>query len=220
MSRIQDANRERVLQCGVGYADRMKNNLIAAIKNNFMKSPSYFEVKINNGIDLVGVHIIDDATTTNQTNHNSKNIVMQPNDNLKVGDLIDYQNNKWLCVACEMFNDIYYKGKILKAEHTLTVNKNSDLYEVPACVESSVQLYRMNQSENKYFSELSDNIVLRVPNNDITNVLDIDNVYQLGRFKYKIVNLSDIIEPGILVIKMEITNEPIETNETSFNINP
>jgi len=144
------------------YGDTIREGRISAItnliKSTFADSPSYFEVLINDNEDKTGVLIVDDSTTINQANQNNKIIIMQPEDILNAGHMIKHQNKDWLCVASELFNDIYYKGKITKCNNVLTLNQSGILYQVPCCVEGNIRLYSMSIDETKYISQLEDNI--------------------------------------------------------------
>lgn len=193
------------------YGDTIREGRISAItnliKSTFADSPSYFEVLINDNEDKTGVLIVDDSTTINQANQNNKIIIMQPEDILNAGHMIKYQNKDWLCVASELFNDIYYKGKITKCNNVLTLNQSGILYQVPCCVESAVRLYQLGVEESKYVTEPSTTVVVRVANNETTQLIKRNDKYKLSTQTYEVIDKNDDIEPGLIVLKMEFCAE-------------
>ena len=196
----------KIAQSNLTSKERDVNLIIYDLLNDFEDSLSFNTVLINS--ISYGVHITNDSTSINQMNQNSKNIVMKPNDPLRVGDVIDYDNQKWLCLACEKSNDIYYKGKIQKAEHTLNYHESGILFTIPAVVESSIQLYRMGSSDGKYISLPEGIVVIRVPNNNITSRIKRSEIYKLAENEnYKVNDTNSIIESGIIVLKMEWSSE-------------
>jgi hypothetical protein len=104
-------------------------------------------------------------------------------------------------------NPVNETGVVYQAKHTITVNKNHVLYTIPCVVESSVRLYQLGIEENKYLAEPSTNIVVRVPNNETTQLIKRNDIYKIGMQNYKVVDVNDIIESGLLILKMEFALE-------------
>jgi len=194
------------------------NAIVNKIRNTFADSPSYFEVSINNSSTTTGVQIVDDSSSINQTNQNDKIIIMQPGDNLSVGDMIKHNNKNWLCVASELFNDIYYKGKITKCNQILNMHVNSLPYEIPIIIESGVRLFQLGTDSNKYLETPSTTVVARLPNTAITRQIIRSEKYQIGIQNYVVNDINDIIESGLLILKLEYSAEAQETHVYSLNI--
>lgn len=207
---IYDAYKKRVTAYGATIREGRINTMTHKINNSFTDSPSYFDVTFNTDKETTGVHIIDDATAINNTNQYSKIIIMQPGANLKTGDVLDWKSAKWLCVACEMVGDIYFHGKIVKCNHSLTVYKNGISLQIPACIENSVQLYRMGVDETRLVRLPDGVIVLRVQDSSTTALIQRGEVYAVGRENYEIVDINSVIEPGLLVLRMESTTKSPE----------
>lgn len=138
------------------------------------------------------------------------------------GSLIEFDEKKWIVIS-KIFNKMAYKvGSVLECNNTITLNKNHILYNIPCIVESSVRLYQLGQEDNKYLSEPSTNIVVRVPNNETTQLIKRNDVYKLGMQNYKVVDVNDVIESGLLILKMEFAlseqvNDNIITTITILN---
>lgn len=194
------------------------NAIINRINSAFKDSPSYFEVKINDNNELFGVHIIDDVGSLNEVSQNSKYILMKPSENLNTGDLIEHDNKKWLCTACEMFNTIYYKGKIVKCNNTLSLYKNNTLHQIPIIIESGVRLFQLGSEESRYIETPSSTIVARLPNNSITSQIKRSEKYKLGLQNYEVKDVNDAIEPGLIILKLEYSQESQQEYNFTLNI--
>lgn len=148
-----------------------------------------------------GVHIIHDK-------NNDYKILSKPDEILSPGDVVTWEDNDWLIVRTFGDSQVQTKGIIVECNNVLNYyNQSNILYQIPCAIESSVQLYRMSVDTNSYFSELGDVIVVRVANNAITSNIDIDHIYKIGKWNYRVINLSDVIEPGIIVLKMEFSQQ-------------
>lgn len=103
------------------------------INENFMKSISYEEVYFNDLKQLQGVQIMSTGT-----NSFDKKIVMPPNINLNIGDVITRLgkfDSKWLCTTTDQ-NEIYIKGKIEKCNIDLKwIDKDGNLFIYPAVLD-------------------------------------------------------------------------------------
>ncbi len=205
-----DVYKNRVSAYGATIREGRINTITNKINNSFTDSPSYFDVTFNDDSETTGVHIMDDATAINNTNQYSKIIVMQPEAKLQVGDVITWNTVKWLCVACEMVGEIYFHGKIVKCNHSLTVYKNGISSQVPACVDNGVRFYQMGVDETRLVRVPEGVTVLRVQDNATTALIQRGEVFAIGRENYEVIDTNSVIEPGLLVLKMEFTTRSPE----------
>jgi hypothetical protein len=60
----------------------------------------------------------------------------------------------------------------------------------------------LSADENKYLESLSNEAFIRVPANSDTNQININDKFKIGRFSYKVESISDIIEVGLLLLKV------------------
>lgn len=191
-----DLYSKKLNMSGNNIRERQINLMKDAYANDFSHSPSYRDAYINNSEDSTGIQVLDTKFG------NVKTIYMLPDHNLAVGDVVEFDNNKWLCVNA-VDSGVNISGTVNRCTHTLTINKNSILYEVPCCVESGIRLYQMGELKNQYVQEPSTIILVRVPANDITLAIDRGQIYSLGINNYRIQDINDVIEPNILILKME-----------------
>jgi len=76
----------------------------------------------------------------------------------------------------------------------------------------------MGTDETKYIIQPSTNIVVRVPNNEVTTLIKRDEIYKIGLSNYKVIDISDIINPGLIILKLEWTAEEQLLPNYSINI--
>lgn len=160
---------------------------------------------------------------TNQFNatNGDRKLLCSLDTDIHRGSIIDYDNSKWI-VFVDISNDkTCLFTKILKTTHTITLNKNHILYNIPCIVESAVRLYQLGDKDNKYLTEPSTNIIIRVPNNDITRLIKRSDVYKIGMQNYRVVDVNDVIESGLLVLKMEfaLSEQPKDSITTVTILN-
>ena len=129
------------------------------------------------------------------------------------GSIVDYCDKKWLVINEVRSNEVYQYLTIMACSHILNVHKNGILYEVPCCVESGIRLFQLGLENGKYFDTPETVVTVRVPANDITENIKRGQVYAIGRQNWKINDVNDIIEPNLLILKMEWTAEQPETPE-------
>jgi hypothetical protein len=128
------------------------------------------------------------------------------------GSLVEFDEKKWVVVSRIFSKTAYKVGSVLECNNTITMNKNHVLYQIPCVVEGSVRLNQLGLEENKYFSEPSSTKMIRVQNNDITLGIKRSDIYKIGRQNYKIVDIDDISEPGILILKAEFALDEQPSN--------
>lgn len=112
MSAITDY-KDRINRVGTAK-NSMSKHAKNSIKTFFKDSPSYKTVLIN-GVSK-GVQIITDTKIPT-----IRQILMHPDDNIRAGDLITWNDNYWLCLNNNFDDpdDIYEKGIIEKCNSTL-----------------------------------------------------------------------------------------------------
>jgi len=164
------------------------------IYRDFYNSPSYESVLID-GINR-DVQIVSDKK-------DNKNILSLPNETFSVGEIVTWNNNKFLITDVDEDQKVQTNGKITLCNNTISLYKNNILYQIPIVVESGVRLYMLGTEDNKYIETPSTTIVVRVSNNEITQLIKRNDVYKIGRQNWKVVDTNDILEPGILILKLE-----------------
>lgn len=182
---------------GSSTRERQINAIQENILNDFQNSPSYRQTYINGSNNYKEIHVVETQYSF------VKNILTKPGDELFTGDILEFDNNKWLCTEVNKSLRVYDVGKVYLCNNTLKLYKNHILYEIPAVVESAVRLYQLGIEENKYISTPSSTIIVRIPANSITQQIKRNDVYKLGIQNYSVQDCNDIIEPGLIILKLE-----------------
>lgn len=196
--------------------------------NNLLLDEAKRRFDVQRYQSLEGYDVIIDGVTervviqnhTNSLNQSKydKKIHCTIDSNIHTGSIVEWQNKKWLVVS-KIYDNLAYKtASILECNSTLNVYKNSILYKVPCIVEDVTRLYSMGADENKYIIQPSTDIIIRVPNNEVTTLIKRDEVYQIGLSNYKVVDISDIINPGLLILKCTWSAEDQHLPNYSINI--
>lgn len=201
---IRDANAERVLQDGTSLNTREKNKTLSYLIRNFKSSPSYFEAQINDNVALTGMQITSDSSNSSSKINNTLKVIMKPDDILRVGDMIKWNEKNWLCITTEMFGDMYYIGNIELCKASLQMYLDGVLYEIPYIVASG----STGIDENKYMSTPIGKTVLKVSNNAITQNIKRNDIYKFtDKSNYKVLDIDEITEVGLLIIELEFSLE-------------
>jgi len=175
------------------------------------------------GYDVIIDGVAERVVIQNHTNplnqsKYDKKIHCTIDSNIHTGSIVEWQNKKWLVVS-KIYDNLAYKtASISECNNTLNVYKNSILYKVPCIVDDVTRLYSMGTDENKYIIQPSTDIIIRVPNNEVTVLIKRDEVYKIGLSNYKVVDVSDIINPGLLILKCTWSAEDQHLPNYSINI--
>lgn len=191
---------------GGSFRDRQIGYMKDAYEKDFDDSPSYRDAYFNDEEDIIGIQVLDTK------DGNVKNINVLSEHDLKVGDTLRFDGDIWLCLLVSD-NQINRSGVVYKCTHTLSLYQSGILYEVPIAVESGVRLYQLGLDEGKYFSTPETTVVIRMPNNETTSLIKRGQVYKIGKENFEVTDINDIIESGILILKMKWTAEEPEIPE-------
>ena len=156
--------------------------------------------------------------TLSKRNDNYQKIIFKtPDYEVKVGDIFEFDGAKWICTDVT-YTTVSKSCTVTKSYYDLNVYKNGILYKVPCIVEDITRLYSMGTDENKYIIQPSTDIIIRVPNNEVTTLIERDEIYKIGMSQYKVVDISDIINPGLLILKCTWSAEEQPLPNYSINI--
>ena len=181
----------------------MKNNIL----DNFLNSPSCKETFINDSDINTYVQVYNGKFSY------IKNILMMPDEELNVGDILNFDNKKWLCTEVDIINPVYQSGVVYECAFTMAFNKNNISKKIPITIESGIRLFQLGIDENKYTNVPSTTILGRISNNEINQLVERNDIYKIGLQNWEVVDINDVIEPGILVIKFEHYVGEIKTED-------
>jgi hypothetical protein len=170
-------------------------------------------------IDGVSERIVAQNHTNplNQEKYDKK-LCFDISSNVHTGSIIEFDSKTYL-VTSQIFSKQAYKiGSVLECVNTLNVYKNNTSYQIPCVVESGVRTSQLGTDKNTYIEIPSGTITMRLPNTEITRLIARDEVYQIGLQSWQVKDINDIIEPGLLVFKLEYSQVAQETHVYGITI--
>lgn len=182
----------------------VKNSLI----KDFEKNIAYKFVEISGvgtGALIMEASFGDSSTSLGVL----KKIIPKPNGEIVVGDIVNWENNNWICTKVKMIEDSYYVANIQKSTSSLLFYPNeisglsgSGLIEIPCIVGKVV----ISTDNTNYIDTVDNQIQLTVSNTSINRQIKVNDVYKIGLSNYIITSVPDDISiPGLLIFKMKFT---------------
>lgn len=199
-----------------------KNGQIELIKkqisDRFQSNPSYFQVLIN-GVET-DVHIVDENYLTN--GNYRKRILCEPNSSIVIGDIVEWESEKWICINTDIDNQVQDKGIICKCNNTLTFqDTNFNTYSYPCIIQDKTSSTSEGLDVNKFISLADDQILVTVPNNVDIQKLRVDKRIMFNNDSnniYKITRIQDLVEENLVYITMQKDEYNSSSDRTDLNL--
>ena len=142
---------------------------------------------------------------------------------IKRGSIVDYDGSKWLVFSDVDIDEINKSTKILKCNDVLRLNKKGILSEVPYIVMDNTALTRMGLDNNKFFNVPDSKMMLVVPDNEHTRLIQRDEIFTLYNIdnikdNYKIIDINRIRKSGLIIFEIEWTPEEQQLPNYSIRI--
>jgi len=187
---------------------------IADVKDNYDTRRYYsaegYSVKIDNIITQVIIQ--SHLNPLNQGNIDKK-IHMPVESIVSTGSIIEWDSDYWIIVSNIDDLGAYKSASMVKSNNTLSFYSPSTLtiHSIPCYIDSNVRLYSMGAEDSKYISIPDSSIIVRVANTTITAEIERNDIFLLSNIdNYKVVDINSVIEPGLIVFKMEWCSEEQE----------
>lgn len=210
-----DLYKARTNMSGETYKDREINQLKRFINDKFLKSPSYHLVYIRGVEEPRGFHIYDENAINK--NPNKKRILSRPNETFNVGQYVVWEDNDWLITNIDCDSTVQTKGIMQKCNNQISLYINDVLHKIPCCVDSA-QMRLLNTDLNKYLEVPSTDVFIRIANNELTQNIKRNDIYKIGEQNYRVSDISDILEPGLLILKIAWVAEKQDLAEYKIKI--
>lgn len=194
-----DLYKARTNMSGETYKDREINQLKRFINDKFLKSPSYHLAYISGVEEPRGFHIYDENAINK--NPNKKRILSRPNETFNVGQYVVWEDNDWLITNIDCDSTVQTKGIMQKCNNQISLYINDVLHKIPCCVDST-RIRLLNTDSNKYLEVPSTDVFIRIANNELTQNIKRNDIYKIGEQNYRVSDISDILEPGLLILKI------------------
>lgn len=117
---------------------------------------------------------------------------------LKTGDIIEYQNNKWIVISQEDKNEKSYKAKMRRSNYKVKVVLDEVLHEFDAIIET----VNVSINESKYVDTAAGKITVTITTGLFSNDIDINNRFIKLGYAWKVVGV-DRSKIGLNIIHAE-----------------
>lgn len=134
----------------------------------------------------------------NQTRYDKK-ILTDMDSVIKRGSIMEFDGAAWLVISPIYNRQAYKVSSVKECVESIEIAG----VEVPFAVENSIQLYRLGVKEIRLGSVSNTTIVARIPDNETTRKLKEWDIIPVGRNNFRLTDIQDVIEPGLLVLKLE-----------------
>ena len=184
----------------------MKNTISTEFKN----STSYNLVKIND-VDR-DVRIVEESAIIK--NPNKKRLLCYPDETISVGDIILWDSENWICTETDTTSQVSDVGIISKCNNVINIHKNNTSYQIPCTISKSLSL---NTEDNQYIETVDNSLFLTVSNTSITQQINVNDIYRIGKYNYQISSVpDDISQQGLLIFKMKYSE--VEQEEHVYTL--
>ena len=199
---------KRLKMNGDNLRERQINDMKNLFSNHYKDNPSCRSAYFNGSTIATDIWVIDTNT------YGIKTILSMPDETFNVGDVVVYDDLIYLVITIDKDNSVQTKGQIELCNNTLSILKDNILHHVPCIIESNVRFQDLRVQETRFIVTPDDKITARIPNNEITKDISRNLIFKLSDYdNYKIISVNRVIEPGLIILKMEfVAEEAIEHN--------
>ncbi|HEY5588896.1 MAG TPA: hypothetical protein VIK86_08075 [Candidatus Paceibacterota bacterium] len=140
---------------------------------------------IEQGVTIISTNLLD-----------VKTILSKPNEIFNMGDIIDWENNKWIVVDIDMNDQIYTKGKIQLSNNSLNVYKNYIHLAIPCIIDQKMTYDKIDY--NPIINTTQGTIMVTCQNNANTSTFTIDDRFIFNGQAFKINAINNFLLKNIL----------------------
>ena len=152
-----DRYEARIKLFGSTQRERNVNKLKQSILAKLPENPSYKSVKINDKERFLCIN------TGTQPYY--KEFETLPNEDINIGDYVDFANSKWIVVTCDSDNEIYRDGKLYQCNYLL--KWQNDIGEI-------IERWAFIASASKYNDGTTGNNVITLGSDQLSIIIPLD----------------------------------------------
>lgn len=205
---------------GSNRKERFINTTQDYINNLFNDSLSTYEIYLNNSeeTDLAVIISKDTADITLE----SKTIILQLDKQIKIGDLVNWNSEYWICVKITS-NSVYTSGIIYKCNNELNWIDNFGVIQNTPCFLSDKSLYSIGIKDDLGIVVPDGKFIVIIPNNTDTIKINRNDRFIFNhKYIYKTTKVDEISTDGIIILNMQEefvnnVNDNLELNIADYN---
>ena len=184
------------------------NNTKAVINQLFLNNPSAKRVRFNDSTEEKWVWIVED--TKNST---SKRIIMPPDESLKPGWIVYWNDEIWLCMQADKSNkEIYESGYIEKCNAELKWVDDEGIIQSFPCVFYFNTRSNFGVEEDRIMTLPDGRRQVAVQLNEHTIKIKRDQRFLFNGQPFKVIDYDSISDEGIFNISLESTQLSSDDN--------
>ncbi len=186
------------------------------VVSDFYSQPGYVECYKNNLSEETYDIIVMDGDKQNKT-VGYKRLISYPYSECQfaIGDYVHFEyggeDSIWLLSSLDKQFTFDANGRILPCFHNLNWTVGATPYSYPCHIAESLTYIQPEQE--KHISLPEGDIIAVVQHNDITNQIGINYRFILGKNAWKVLQIKDLLAPGILGLVMSY--DTINANDTN-----
>lgn len=171
-----------------------------AILKAFEDSPSYRLTYINSSTTGTPIQVLEEKDS------DIKTILMQPNDEINVGDIFEFDSEKWICKEVTKTNPVEQSGKVQQCNNVLKfynkIGLSFTLANVPCIVSSPFKTNMGMDNGSKYISTETTDYQITLPFNNDTKSISIGMRFLLNGRAFVCEGYDDLSVVGLKNIKV------------------
>jgi hypothetical protein len=187
--------------------DGYVNNYIDFINEGFELYPSYYQVTKNNDYITKYDTWIQDEKSYN-SDISKKKIIMKPGQYLSQGEIINWENKKWLCTKIDQQETYYNKGFLQFCNYELKwININGEIVS-SWCVIEDRESFMEGIEESKYVIVGDSYYLIILPRNSETLKIRRNDRFLISRnidnpIGYKVTKVNDTYRYGLIILNVQ-----------------
>jgi hypothetical protein len=196
--------RKKVNHKGSSLKEKAVDRGVRDFNKYLAVTPTRQEVFLNDSIIAIGVSIQNSMQNLVGDRY-EKNILGSLDDNLKIGDLIKWNDDYWLIVTEErLVIPTHFKGKIRFCNHYLKWNHQGIVHNVPAHVITS-RAFALSEGQKAglTFEEGGMVVLAMLPHNEVTTTISRYHRFIIKERAWKVVSTDILSVDNLMFIRLE-----------------
>jgi len=213
--------KNRVLRKGSTNQERIIYEKKRSFEEYLNTIPNAYEVNIDGNYYLAAIQDV----SFNNENSEMKYLLTYLDTPLDVGSTVVWDDKNWIVISKEVEAIKSHQScKIALCNNILTfqdTDNPSIIYEIPCILTNKASTYSSGEKETKYIVLADDQILVTIPNNDITKKISLDKrfIFDNSKFNiYKTTKIDTLSQRGLINITMKKDEYNSNTDRLDLNI--